>query len=84
MPVPQSDTATTVVSADTNVAFRLGIEVPSVRTGHGLVKPRMRDEVDKALALARPGHYCAGFDAERTRECISLDFLVREARCVHA
>jgi hypothetical protein len=83
MPVPlQPGTATTVVSADTK-AFRLGIESPSVRARWGVVKPRSCDEMENGLALARSAHYCPVLDAERARERNSVDFLVREARCVH-
>lgn len=87
MPVPQSDTATTVVSADTNDVVRAGIEGPSVRTCGGLVKPRPRDGVESALAASAPAQYSPGLDAERTRErraCIRNDHCVREARCLHA
>ncbi len=50
MPVSQLDTATTVASTGTKEA-RFGIEGRSVRAAPAVVKPRMRDEVETALAL---------------------------------
>lgn len=92
MPVPQSDTATTVVSAGTKNVVRLGIEQRSVRAVPRVVKPRMRDEVEKTLALGVAAHYCAVLDVEHIRERRAgnridrsrIDHLVREARCAHA
>ena len=51
MPVSQLDTATTVASTGTNEVARFGIEGRSVRAAPAVVKPRMRDEVETALAL---------------------------------
>ncbi len=41
MPVPQTGTATSVVSTGTSEVVRSGIEGQSVLAGPGLVKPRL-------------------------------------------
>jgi hypothetical protein len=87
MPVPQSGTATTVVSADTKEVVRLGIEQRSVRATQRVVKPHLRDQWRKGLASRVGADYCAGFDAELVRERREgnrIDHFVREARCAHA
>lgn len=43
MPVPQTGTATSVVSTGTREVVRSGIEGQSVLAGPGIVKPRLRE-----------------------------------------
>lgn len=56
MPVPQTGTATSVVSTGTKEVARFGIECQSVLAAPGLVKPRWCKEVATGLALASATH----------------------------
>ena len=61
MPVPQSGTATTVVSTGTYDVARFGIEEQSVRAAPCLVKPPTGTGAVNSLAVIRVTHYAAGF-----------------------
>jgi hypothetical protein len=56
MPVPQTGTATSVVSTGTKEVARSGIEAQSVLAAPGLVKPHSCKEAGTRLALGPATH----------------------------
>jgi hypothetical protein len=87
MPVPQSGTATTVVSTGTYDVARFGIEGQSVRTGRAVVNPTTCDAFENCACSRPRNELLWRAHAERIREpraSTHADYLVRDLCCAPA
>lgn len=87
MPVPQSGTATTVVSTGTYDVARFGIEGQSVRAARGLVKPTMGIGAEKRPCRDPRNALRCAVHAERDRKRrgrTHADYFVCDVCCASA